>query len=158
MRPDPAATPGGGALGSARDLALQPRRGRGRRSARRPGSPWGPRRLALIAVLAADLTALIAGAPGQVRLGTWLSSGEVVRSPSASPWTPWACAMATLMAVICLLTLRFSVHYMHREPGFRRFFMVLSPVHRGHAAHRHRRQRGARLRRLGAGRASARTC
>ena len=32
--------------------------------------------LALIAVLAADLTALIAGAPGQVRLGTWLASGE----------------------------------------------------------------------------------
>ncbi len=105
-------------------LALNPGRGE---AAERPTAriALGAVALALVAVLAADLTALIAGAPGQVRLGTWLASGEVVIDLSLT-LDPLGLAMATLMASICLLVLRFSVHYMHREPGFRRFFMVLS--------------------------------
>ncbi len=105
-------------------LALNPGRGE---AAERPTAAiaLGAAGLALITVLAADLTALIAGAPGQVRLGTWLASGEVVIDISLT-LDALGLAMATLIAAICLLVLRFSVHYMHREPGFRRFFMVLS--------------------------------
>lgn len=81
--------------------------------------------LSLIVVLAADLGALIQGAPGQVRLGTWLASGGL-EVPLSLTLDPLGLLLATLVAVICLATLRFSVPYMHREPGFRRFFLVLS--------------------------------
>ena len=105
-------------------LALRPDLGE---AAERPTArvALGAAGLALIAVLAADLTALVAGAPGQVRLGTWLTSGAVVIDLSLT-LDPLGLSMATLMAAIGLLVLRFSVHYMHREPGFRRFFMALS--------------------------------
>ncbi|MDH5767100.1 MAG: proton-conducting transporter membrane subunit, partial [Gammaproteobacteria bacterium] len=34
--------------------------------------------------------------------------------------------MATLVAVISLLTIKFSINYMHREAGYQRFFMILN--------------------------------
>lgn len=81
--------------------------------------------IALIAVLAADLMAFVQGAPGQVRLGTWLATDAVV-IPLSLTLDPLGLLLATLVAVISLTTLRFSIPYMHREPGFRRFFLVLS--------------------------------
>jgi len=81
--------------------------------------------LSLLAVLGLDLIALIAQAPGQIRLGTWLASGAIEAAISFT-LDPLALSLATLVALICLLTLRFSVHYLHREAGFQRFFMILS--------------------------------
>jgi NADH:ubiquinone oxidoreductase subunit 5 (subunit L)/multisubunit Na+/H+ antiporter MnhA subunit len=81
--------------------------------------------VALIAVLATDLIALTQGAPGQIPIGTWLASGEIGVGLEFH-LDPLALAMATLIAPICLLATRFSVHYMHREPGFGRFFLALS--------------------------------
>jgi NADH:ubiquinone oxidoreductase subunit 5 (subunit L)/multisubunit Na+/H+ antiporter MnhA subunit len=60
-----------------------------------------------------------------VALGTWLRSGhyhidlEFALDVLSLP-------LAALFALLGLLVLRFSVNYMHREPGFHRFFMVLS--------------------------------
>jgi NADH:ubiquinone oxidoreductase subunit 5 (subunit L)/multisubunit Na+/H+ antiporter MnhA subunit len=85
----------------------------------------GAAALSLLAALTLSGAALVAGTPGQVDLGSWLTSGKVSVALSLG-LDPLGLAMATLTAFICLLTLRFSVHYMHREPGFRRFFMVLS--------------------------------
>jgi NADH:ubiquinone oxidoreductase subunit 5 (subunit L)/multisubunit Na+/H+ antiporter MnhA subunit len=81
--------------------------------------------LSLLAVLGLDLIALLFGAPGQVRLGTWLASGKV-EAAIGFTLDPLALSLATLVATICLLTLRFSVNYLHREAGFQRFFMILS--------------------------------
>jgi len=85
----------------------------------------GAATLSLLLVLLADLRALFAGAPGQIRLGTWLSSGEIKVALSFT-LDGLGLAMATLVGLICLLTLRFSVNYLHREAGFQRFFMILS--------------------------------
>jgi formate hydrogenlyase subunit 3/multisubunit Na+/H+ antiporter MnhD subunit len=105
-------------------IALDPDRGE---SAEAPTAriALGAAALSLLAVLASDLAALLAGAPGQLRLGTWIDSGAL-SVPLSLALDPLALAMATLTAAVCLATLRFSVAYMHREPGFRRFFLVLS--------------------------------
>jgi NADH:ubiquinone oxidoreductase subunit 2 (subunit N) len=81
--------------------------------------------LSLLALLTLDLVAQITQVPGQVRLGTWLASGEI-RIAISFTLDPLALSLATLTASICLLTLRFSVNYLHREPGFQRYFMILS--------------------------------
>jgi len=81
--------------------------------------------LSLLAVLALDLIAWIVQAPGQIRLGTWLASGEI-RMAISFTLDSLGLSLATLVASICLLTLRFSVNYLHREAGFQRFFMILS--------------------------------
>jgi len=85
----------------------------------------GAATLSLVAALSLALVALVAGAPGQIVLGTWFASGTLSVQMSLG-LDPLGLAMANLVAFVCLLTLRFSVHYMHREPGFRRFFMILS--------------------------------
>ncbi len=111
------------ALWIGSDIALRPGRGEAaeRPTARIALTAAG---LALAAVLALDLMALIAGAPGQVQWGTWLASGSIAVGLSLT-LDPLGLIMASLIAPICLLVLRFSVHYMHREPGFRRFLAVL---------------------------------
>lgn len=81
--------------------------------------------LSLLAVLALDVLALAAGAPGQVHLGSWFESGTVSVAVSLT-LDPLGLVLATLTAILCLAVLRFSVAYMHREAGFRRFFMILS--------------------------------
>lgn len=81
--------------------------------------------LALLSLLALDLIALVSGAPGQVRLGVWFASGGL-EAPISVLLDPLALSLATLFALICLLALRFSVAYLHRERGFHRFFLVLS--------------------------------
>jgi len=79
----------------------------------------------LLLLLLLDASALVGAAPGQLVLGSWLVSGEyqVLVSFTLDAFGLW---MATLISLICLITLRFSVNYMHREVGFQRFFMVLS--------------------------------
>ncbi|MEA3290751.1 MAG: proton-conducting transporter membrane subunit [Pseudomonadota bacterium] len=85
---------------------------------------WGAL-LALLLLLGLDLVALIRGAPGQVVLGDWITSGDY-RVRISFTLDPLGLSLATLVALLCLLTLRFSVNYLHREAGFQRFFMVMS--------------------------------
>jgi NADH:ubiquinone oxidoreductase subunit 2 (subunit N) len=92
----------------------------------------GAAALSLVLVLALDILALLRQVPGQVQLGLWLSSGPYqVRISFTLDWL--GLAMTTLVATLSLLTLRFSVHYMHREAGFQRFFMTLSLFMAGNA-------------------------
>jgi NADH:ubiquinone oxidoreductase subunit 5 (subunit L)/multisubunit Na+/H+ antiporter MnhA subunit len=79
--------------------------------------------LTLLAAL--DLLAAIEGPPGQVILGTWLASGEFAVKLSFTLDT-LALSVATLVAAIGAVTVRFSVNYLHRESGFHRFFMILN--------------------------------
>jgi NADH:ubiquinone oxidoreductase subunit 5 (subunit L)/multisubunit Na+/H+ antiporter MnhA subunit len=81
--------------------------------------------LSLLLLLALDVMALVNGAPGQIRSGTWLQSGEYAIRLSLT-LDALGLSMATLVALLSLLTLRFSVNYMHREAGYQRFFMVVS--------------------------------
>lgn len=81
--------------------------------------------LSLLLLAGLDLFALFRGAPGQVALGEWFACGDY-RVGISFALDPPALALATLTALLCLLTLRFSVPYLHRETGFHRFFMVMS--------------------------------
>jgi NADH:ubiquinone oxidoreductase subunit 5 (subunit L)/multisubunit Na+/H+ antiporter MnhA subunit len=84
----------------------------------------GAASLSLLLLLGLDLLALLDGAPGQVRFGTWWHSGEYTIRLSLL-LDNLGLSMATLVALLSLLTLRFSVNYLHREAGYQRFFMVL---------------------------------
>ena len=64
-------------------------------------------------------------APGQVVLGQWLASGEYQILISFT-LDAFALSFATLVAFVGLLVTRFSEHYLHREAGFQRFFLILS--------------------------------
>lgn len=82
--------------------------------------------LSLLLVLIIDFASLWQGAtPGQIRLAEWFSSGDYTIHISFTLDT-LGLVMMTLVAVISLITLRFSVNYLHREAGFQRFFMILS--------------------------------
>ncbi|MEN8165954.1 MAG: proton-conducting transporter membrane subunit [Pseudomonadota bacterium] len=81
--------------------------------------------LSLLLVLLIDAMALLNGtAPGQIHLAQWLSSGAYSIHISFT-LDILGLVMMTLVSVIALITLRFSVNYMHRESGFQRFFMIL---------------------------------
>lgn len=81
--------------------------------------------LSLLIVLAVDLHALIIGVPGHLELAQWFASGDYQVNLSFNLDT-FALVMMTLVAIISVLMLRFSVNYMHREAGYQRFFMILS--------------------------------
>lgn len=80
---------------------------------------------ALLLMLAFDLAALGGLVPGYLVSGEWLVvSGVPVRlsfilDRSSLP-------VATLVALIAWIVLRFSTTYLHREPGFRRYFLAIS--------------------------------
>ena len=80
--------------------------------------------LSLLLVLFLDGVALLYGAPGQIRFMPWLESGDY-RVLISFTLDTLGLVMATLVALIALLTIRFSVNYMHREEGYQRFFMIL---------------------------------
>jgi NADH:ubiquinone oxidoreductase subunit 5 (subunit L)/multisubunit Na+/H+ antiporter MnhA subunit len=65
------------------------------------------------------------GLPDQLLLGTWLGSGDYRINWSFRPDRA-GLSLAVLAALLNLLTLKFSVNYLHREPGYHRFFMILS--------------------------------
>jgi len=79
----------------------------------------------LLLLLWLDVRAMLDGVPGQLVFGNWLSSGAYQVHISFT-LDRLGLSMATLVALLCLVTIRFSVDYMHREVGFQRFFMVLS--------------------------------
>lgn len=84
----------------------------------------GAAALSLLLAVVLGLQALIQGAPGQVMTAPWWSSGgfAIHLSFTLDGLGLWS---AILVAFIALLTIRFSVNYMHRELGFPRFFMIL---------------------------------
>lgn len=85
------------------------------------GAAW----TALALLLGLDLLAWRDGAPGHFSIGTWFASGDFV-VPVSFILDPLALAFATLVALIGVITLRFSRSYVHRELGFHRFFALLS--------------------------------
>ncbi|MEO5346664.1 MAG: hypothetical protein H7834_09845 [Magnetococcus sp. YQC-9] len=80
---------------------------------------------AFIGLVMLDLLAWFKGAPGLKSYHPWLTSGEFSITWNLLFDRP-ALVMATLSAASCLVTLRFSVDYLHREAGFHRFFAILS--------------------------------
>ena len=79
----------------------------------------------LFAVLALIASRLTGGLPETVLLGNWLNSGSL--QINLLFFTDrLSLTLAALTGLAGLLALRFAVNYMHREPGFHRFFMILS--------------------------------
>ena len=78
----------------------------------------------LVTLLLLDGIALITGAPGRIAIGDWFHSGSM-RFELVLLLDSYALLVSTLVAAVSLLVLRFSVNYLHREPGFQRFFLLL---------------------------------
>jgi proton-translocating NADH-quinone oxidoreductase chain M len=79
----------------------------------------------LVAVLALIAIRLTGQLPETVLLGNWLSSGRLQINLLFCT-DHLSLTLAALTGLTGLLALRFAVNYMHREPGFHRFFMILS--------------------------------
>lgn len=76
-------------------------------------------------LLALGLAALVAGTPGTLALMDWFAvPGFVV--PLSFIVDPLSLSIAGVVAVIGWITLAFSTNYLHREPGFHRFFFGMS--------------------------------
>lgn len=84
------------------------------------GAAW----LALLGLLGLDALALLEGVPGHVAIGTWFASGGFA-IPISFVIDGLSLSYATLVALIGLVSLRFSRHYLHREPGFHRFYIFM---------------------------------
>ena len=63
--------------------------------------------------------------PEQMELGTWLTSGAYRIALNFRADAP-GLALSLVGSYFSLLVARFSVNYMHREPGYHRFFALLS--------------------------------
>lgn len=81
--------------------------------------------LAFLVLLGLDASALVQGAPGQISLGDWFSSGKL-HIPLSFTLDGLSLGFGTLVGFIALVTLKFSVNYMHREAGFHRFFLGMN--------------------------------
>ncbi len=82
--------------------------------------------MALVVILVLDVQAWWHGVvPGSLRVLTWMESVgfRVMISVVADRLS---LSFATLAALLGWLTVRFSIHYLHREVGFHRFFAFLS--------------------------------
>lgn len=79
----------------------------------------------LLILLAIDLAVLLEPAPGPLSLGNWfVIAGAAL--PLSFSLDALALSIATLVALIAVITLRFSQHYLHREAGFHRFFLSMA--------------------------------
>lgn len=81
--------------------------------------------ISLIAMLALDVIAITQNVAPQIVIGEWLSSGEITLNLSFQ-LDALGLIMGTLVTTIALITIKFSINYMHREAGYQRFFMILS--------------------------------
>ncbi|WP_064040701.1 proton-conducting transporter membrane subunit [Methylomonas koyamae] len=83
--------------------------------------------IGLAAALAASLVGLeLAGSAGGLQVyGNWLASGKLAIAFSLQAGG-LNMALAALFGVLLLVVARFSANYLHREPGFHRFFFILS--------------------------------
>jgi len=80
---------------------------------------------ALFIILSYAVAGLLQQLPDKLLLFNWLHSGNIQIAISFST-DRTSVSIAALVALISFLTIQFSVNYMHREPGFQRFFMILS--------------------------------
>lgn len=78
--------------------------------------------LAAIALLVADLLGMNSGF---VTIKQWLGSGKLVIELNFIT-TGFNVIAAALFSIILVVVARFSTNYIHKEPGFHRFFFVLS--------------------------------
>lgn len=78
--------------------------------------------LIAIALLGADLLGINSN---HTSLGKWLGSGKLVVEFNFIT-TGFSVIAAALFSIILLIIARFSTSYIHAEPGFHRFFFVLS--------------------------------
>ena len=95
----------------------------------------GERIISNIAVLAISFSCFIAlillGADllgmnsGSFSIGQWLGS-DTFKIEVTFITTGYNTVLSALFSVLLLIVIRFSVNYMHRETGFRRFFFNLS--------------------------------
>jgi NADH:ubiquinone oxidoreductase subunit 5 (subunit L)/multisubunit Na+/H+ antiporter MnhA subunit len=81
--------------------------------------------VALLTLLGLDVAALQTGAPGQVHVAEWFASGAL-KLPLSFTLDALSLGFGTLVGFIALVTLKFSVNYMHREAGFHRFFIGMN--------------------------------
>ncbi|MDP1524433.1 MAG: proton-conducting transporter membrane subunit [Rhodocyclaceae bacterium] len=85
------------------------------------GAAWG----ALLILLGLGGLALVEGLPGHFVVGDWFASGELI-VPISFVLDGLSLGFATLVALIGVVSLRFSRQYLHREAGFQRFFLCMS--------------------------------
>jgi NADH:ubiquinone oxidoreductase subunit 5 (subunit L)/multisubunit Na+/H+ antiporter MnhA subunit len=78
----------------------------------------------LALLLGIDALAIAGDAPGHRVLAVWLPAAEWEGTLSFM-LDGLALATATMTALVGWLAMRFSAAYLHREPGFHRFFIVL---------------------------------
>lgn len=86
-------------------------------------SAIGAAALVALALLLSNQLGLGHGEPGFH--GIWLSSGDFEIALSLASGG-FSLALASLFALLLFIVTRFSVNYLHREPGFHRFFFILS--------------------------------
>ncbi|MFO0575103.1 MAG: proton-conducting transporter membrane subunit [Polyangia bacterium] len=81
--------------------------------------------LSFLSVLAGGLGLLLShGRPADLRVGTFYQAGDY-GFELRFLIDKLAVAVATLAGLLLLATSRFSAHYLHREPGFLRFFVLM---------------------------------
>lgn len=76
-------------------------------------------------VLAFAVQGLFLDWPGRVRLGIWFAGGDWL-VPLSFTLDGLSLGFGAVVAFIALVTLKFSVNYMHREVGFHRFFIGMN--------------------------------
>jgi NADH:ubiquinone oxidoreductase subunit 5 (subunit L)/multisubunit Na+/H+ antiporter MnhA subunit len=81
--------------------------------------------LSLVALLVLDGLILLHGSlPGYVYITPWFNSGGFQANISFL-LDGLGLVMTHLVLLVSLLTLRFSVNYLHREAGYQRYFMIM---------------------------------
>jgi len=79
-------------------------------------------------LLVLDIYSLMRAPLGTVVISRWLESGNIQASFSLL-FDGLSLTLATVFSLIILLTLRFSVNYLHRETSFQRFFLIMCIFH-----------------------------
>jgi NADH:ubiquinone oxidoreductase subunit 5 (subunit L)/multisubunit Na+/H+ antiporter MnhA subunit len=78
--------------------------------------------LLALALLGADL---LQRNSGEFTVGLWLES-DTLKIVLNFITAGFSVKLAALFAMLLMILMRFSINYMHREPGFHRFFFILS--------------------------------
>ena len=86
---------------------------------------FGSALLSLLLLISAVLLRTFSTLDDRILLGTWLKSGTY-RIDIDFTLDSLGLILASLCGLFAVMVIRFSINYMHREPGFHRFFLVLS--------------------------------
>ena len=81
--------------------------------------------LSFLLLIAIDIQAITTGITSHYISGNWFNSGGLYFNISFI-LDRLSLTTATVFALISLLSLRFSVNYLHRERGYQRFFLIMS--------------------------------